>query len=76
MEEKSFKRLEEENHKELINILKRYVNLYKSLHMVDPAIAAEFKKKQEAFHKIENSHEHSGNCCESKLNNHSMLKII
>jgi hypothetical protein len=73
MELKSTKILSEEKYTDLIKIIRKYVNLYKSLHLIDPAIASEFKKKQELYHSKENSKEHSGNCCESKLNNHCII---
>jgi hypothetical protein len=76
MEVQGNKYLSEETHKELIKIIRKYLNLYKSLHFIDPAVASEFKKKQELYHLYqskENKNEHSGNCCESKLNHQSTI---
>ena len=74
--------LNEKQAKELKKTIKKYVNLYKSLHFIDPAIAAEFKKKQEFYFsevhnsKNKNSHQHmGGGCCGSKINNKSKRKF-
>ena len=70
---------------QLIVNIKKYVNLFKALHHIDPAIAAEFKRKQDHFHSIkhreknekkEKKHQHetgetSTGCCGSKINSKS-----
>src|ERR1700735_5496500 len=66
---------------DLIKIIKRYSNLFKSLYYIDQAIAAEFKKKQEIFfnekhknrthkhkHEDKNDEKSSHSCC-NKLDN-------
>jgi hypothetical protein len=82
--EKNYRNLEKNNSEELISTIKKYVNLFKALHHIDPSLAAEFKKKQDHFHLIKHenkkkdpSHFHSdsagstGGCCNSKINNKS-----
>lgn len=49
-------------------IIKKYVNLFKVLHYLDPAIAAEFKMKQEAFHQKQSNHHHKHNNEEEHIN--------
>ena len=68
---------------QLILNIKKYVNLFKALHHIDPAIAAEFKSKQDHFHSIkhrekkkESKHQNdkgdtSTGCCGSKINSKS-----
>jgi hypothetical protein len=69
--------------KNLIKILKIYANLFKVMHMIDPALASEFKKKQDSYYKEkhknkEHKHNHKENqvsCCEGKLNNKSKIGL-
>ena len=66
---------------ELITIIKKYCNLFKAFHMYDPALANEFRKKQEFFynekHKLkEFKHNHKkedNNCCTNKMNHKSFI---
>lgn len=55
----------------LTTIIKKYINLFKALYLIDPSIAAEFKKKQEHFHKVEHGEHSVGGCCDTKLNSKS-----
>jgi hypothetical protein len=83
----NFVELDKNTKDALIGVIKKYVNLFKAMHHIDPSIAAEFKKKQDHFHSIkhkekENKHNHghieenSGGCCRSKINNKSKLRNI
>jgi len=70
-----FKKLEQDDYKALAKVIRKYSNLFKVLYQLDPAIASEFKKRQEAFHdESEKNHSHSttdnhthssGSCCGS-----------
>jgi hypothetical protein len=60
--------LEKTSFNNLTTIIRKYTNLFKALYLIDPSIAAEFKKKQEHFHKIEHGEHSGGGCCDSKLN--------
>lgn len=60
--------LDPEEYNKLVNIIKKYTNLFKALYHVNPAAASEFKRKQEAYHaKHTDGHKHSpntsGGCC-------------
>lgn len=76
MENNNKQILSDSNYKDLIKIIKKYVNLYKSLHLIDASLASEFKKKQETFHKKDSNKDHSANCCESVVNNQSIEILI
>jgi hypothetical protein len=65
----SQKELRKEEWDELIKMIKNYSNLFKAMYLLDPAAAAEFRKKQEFYHNQKHSDhkEHSSNCCSNKL---------
>jgi len=76
------KKLEKEDYLSLVKVIKKYSNLFKVLYQLDPAIASEFKKKQEAFYDNSHNHEHNHNnenerqssCCGS-LDNQSNYSL-
>ncbi len=61
---------------ELIKLIKKYVNLFKGLHTVDPALAAEFKKKQDFYFNQKHTNGNSSCCGESKINHKSNIFLI
>jgi hypothetical protein len=63
----------------LLNIIKKYCNLFKALYLIDPAAAAEFKKKQQYFYSEKHKdhlYNNEGGCCSNKLDSKCILMII
>ena len=66
------KKFEQEDYKSIVSIIKKYANLFKVLYQLDPAIASEFKKKQEAYYEInQKSHTHSHSSHEQQTHTQS-----
>jgi hypothetical protein len=67
--ETSKNELNNEEWEKLIITIKNYTNLFKALYLLDPAAAADFRKKQEYYHNLKHTDhaEHSTNCCASNL---------
>jgi hypothetical protein len=72
MEKNKLIELSSDDSKSLITTIKKYTNLFKALYLIDPAAAAEFKKKQEYFYNDKHkdhkhNHENTDGCCSNKL---------
>ena len=64
-----------EQHNKLMKMIKKYVNLFKTLYLIDPSIASDFRKKQEFYHKLTHpdGKENSHSCCANKLDRKSII---
>lgn len=73
--------LNNEDKKQLIKTIKKYSNMFKALMQLDPAIASEFRKKQDFYFSEAaktKGHVHdktNSGCCSHKIDNKSNIYI-
>ncbi len=67
--------LNNQEYNKLLKILKKYMNIFKTLYLLDPSIANDFRKKQEYYHKLSHpdGKENSHSCCANKLDRKSIM---